>query len=241
MKKHTFYLMICFVLSSFLLSSCLKDDDNNYIDIPAGGLTMINGFSDAQGIVYYADQRAVQNPYFPLMYKGYDWVGLFTGNRNIIVKGTQDPKTLVDTTFAVKDSVYYSSFTFGNKDKAKHFITEDKKMSITSGTEKQTGLRFFNLADMPGKVSLQIGDAALNDKFKDRATETQTTATANQIFLPQASGTFKLSVKDESGTVLVSRDGIKLDPDNYYSIILVGKKDNTNTPLYIGVVKQAVN
>jgi len=231
MKKNRFYIFVCFVIGSFLLSSCLKDDD--YTPIPVAGLTMVNGYPDDQGIIYYTDQ----NRAIPLAYKSVVAVNFLTGNRKILVKAGQAQETLVDTTVTIDDSTHYTSFTYGVKDNPLHVLTVDKAMQSPASAES-VGLRFFNLADITGKVSLQIGDQDIQPAFKDRAVENQTSATANQGFLSQNSGTFKLTIKDESGNTLVTREDIKLEANRYYSIILTGKKDDDTTPLYIGVVNQ---
>jgi len=230
MKKNRFYIFVCFVIGSFLLSSCLKDD--NYTPIPVAGLTMVNAYPDAQGIIYYTENSAQ-----PLVYKNTLEATFYTGNRHIIVKGTESQETLVDTTITIADSTHYTSFTYGVKDMPLHVLTVDRVMESPANAES-AGLRFFNLANITDKVSLQIGDQDIRSAFKDRAVENQTSATANEGFLSQNTGTFKLTIKDESGNVLVTRDNIKLEANRYYSIILIGKKDDDTTPLYIGVVDQ---
>jgi len=232
MKKYTFYALICLTFSSILFSGCLKDDDIE--PTPLAGFTMINGYSDDLGVVYYADRQAI----LPLEYKSFSGVSLITGNRNIIVKEYNSAKVLSDTSFAAQDSTFYSSFIFGTTDKPMHIITEDKAIQSL----ENAGIRFFNLSSgVTSRVSLQIGDETIQPSFKDRAVETKTSALANQGFISQSDGTFTLTIKDEAGATIATKESVKLDAKRYYSIILIGQKDNAETPLYIGIVNQAAN
>jgi len=221
-------------MGSLLLSSCLKDDDD-YVEPPAGLLTMVNGYIDANSIMYYTHLGTIP----PILFKSYASTRLYTGERQIAVSGSASPARLADTTITVKEDSVYTSFLYGNKDKAKHIIIQNKKLS--AATEKTVGIRFMNLADVSGKVSLQLGDAAISAPFKDRSVETQATATANQTFIAQPEGTLTLKVKDQAGTVLATREGLKFESGKHYTIILIGKKDNANTPLYVGQVIEYVN
>lgn len=236
MKKNKFYLLFCLAMGSLLLSSCLKDDDD-YVAPPAGVLTMVNGYIDAQAVMYYTQVGTIP----PIKFREYASTQLFAGDRRVAVTGSASPATLADTTFSVKADSVYTSFLYGNKDKVKHAIVLNKKMSTSAAAEKPAGVRFLNLADVGGKVSLQFGDAEIVAPFKDRPVETQVTATANQTFIAQPNGTFTLKIKDEAGTVLATREGLKFESEKHYTIILIGKKDDATTPLYIGQVVEFAN
>ncbi len=223
------------------LAGCSKDSAPNPDPIPAGGFTMINGFWDADALIYYADRRAIQNSYFPLYYRTSDFVNLFAGSRSIQVTDIYSPVTLIDTSFAVTDSTYYSSFIFGSRATPRHFITVDLESSVQRTTANSSGVRFFNLADTDKMVSLQIGDDPVKDEFTDRVTDDQASATDHQGFLVQTSGTYTLKAIDENDQVLATRENIILEANSYYTIILIGKEGDANTPLYIGVLKQYID
>lgn len=233
MKKHTFYILICFfALSSILFSSCLKDEDIE--PTPLAGFTMINGYPDDLGVIFYADRQ----PIIPLEYKSFSGVALVTGNRNVIVKEYSSAQILADTSLVFQDSTFYSSFAFGTTEIPKHIITVDNAVQSL----ESSGVRFFNLSSgLASGVSLQVGDQTIPSQFMNRAVETQSSATANQGFIVQNSGTFTLSVRDQLGNTIATRESVKLDVKRYYSIILIGKLNNTTTPLSIGIIDQAVN
>ena len=110
MKNYRLFNFISIVLATFLLSSCLKDNDDQ--KIPMALFTMVNGYSDANAVVYYADGGALQNPNYPMEFKSYrPIVGLFTGARKIAVSSEYN-SILTDTTITVKDSTIYTSFLF---------------------------------------------------------------------------------------------------------------------------------
>jgi len=197
---------------------------------------MVNGYSDDQSIIYYINER----PILPLTYKSFSWVNLLTGNRKITIKETNSPEILVDTTLAIEDNTYYTSFAFATQNKPMHFITIDKTIQSIGNTDS-AGVRFFNLAAINGKVSLQIDNKTSKTYFKDRKIEDQVSATAHQSFVLQTSGVVNLSVKDEIGNIIACRESVKLDTARYYSIILIGKEDDSTTPLHIDVIEQVVD
>jgi len=233
MKNNIHCIFICFVIGSFFFSSCLKYYD--YTSVPIAGLTMVNGYSNDQSIVYYINER----PVHPLAYKSFSWVNLLTGNRTITIKETNSPEVLVDTILTIEDKTYYTSFAFATQNKPMHFITIDK--TIQSGKTDSAGVRFFNLATINGKVSLQIDNKTSKTFFKDRDTEDQVSATAHQSFIFQNSGIVNLLIKNETGNIIASKESVKLDTAHYYSIILIGKEDDITTPLHIDIIEQVVD
>lgn len=236
MKKNRLFNFILLALATCLLSSCLKDKD--YQRIPAGLLTMVNGYTDANAVVYYADGGSLQNPYYPLNFKSYSQVGLFTGARKIAIS-TEYNKVMIDTTVTIKDSTFYTSFVYGNKSKPAQVMTTDRINKDVKNTE--SGLRFFNFAEGTDQVTLQIGDQNSPIEWTNRAQETQNSATAHQGFIAQKSGTFSAIVKDKSGKTVASRQDLKLDQNYYYSLILIGKLNDDKNPPYLGLVAQAAN
>ncbi|WP_313267147.1 DUF4397 domain-containing protein [Sphingobacterium sp.] len=237
MKNYRFFNFIAIALATFLLSSCLKDNDDQRV--PMALFTMVNGYSDANAVIYYADGGALQNPNYPMEFKSYrPIVGLFTGARKIAVSAEYN-SILTDTTITVKDSTIYTSFLFGTKAKPVQVITTDRINKDIKNTE--TGLRFFNFAEGTDMVSLKIGDQASPSEWTNRAKETQNSASAHQGFIAQKSGTFTVTARDKAGKTIATRSDIKLVEGYYYSLILIGKANDEKKPLYIGLVAQAAN
>ena len=69
MKNYRLFNFIAIAVATFLLSSCLKDNDDQRI--PRAIFTMVNGYADANAVIYYADGGSLQNPYYPLDFKSY--------------------------------------------------------------------------------------------------------------------------------------------------------------------------
>lgn len=236
MKNYRLFNFIAIALAAFFLTSCLKDNDDQ--PIPAALLTMVNGYTDANAVIYFADGGSLQNPNYPLGFKSYAQIGLFTGARKITVSAEYNTK-LTDTTVTIKDSTIYTSFLFGTKSKPVQVITTDRINKDIKNTE--SGLRFFNLAEGTDLVSLKIGDQASPSEWTNRAQETQNSASAHQGFIAQKSGTFTVTARDKSGKTIATRSDIKLVEGYYYSLILIGKANDEKKPLYIGLVAQAAN
>lgn len=221
----------CLALGVFLFSGCLKDND--YTRIPSAGLYMFNGYPDASGLAIYLDQNHVRSPYNPLIYRGVDYANAYTGNRRLRIL-TPNGELLADSTLVMRDSMIYSSFMYGRQENPKHVITEDRAVS---GLENgQSAVRFLNLADVAGAISLTIGDEEI-PSFSSRPTETQSSATANESFVAKSSGNHTLIIKDAAGNELARRENVSLVSELYYTIILVGIDGNENMPLYIGIAR----
>jgi hypothetical protein len=236
MKNYRLFNFIAIALAALFLTSCLKDNDDQ--PIPAALLTMVNGYTDANAVIYFADGGPLQNPNYPLGFKSYAQIGLFTGARRIAVSAEYNTK-LTDTTVTIKDSTIYTSFLFGTKSKPVQVITTDRINKDIKNTE--SGLRFFNLAEGTDLVSLKIGDQTSPSEWTNRAQETQNSASAHQGFIAQKSGTFTVTARDKAGKTIATRSDIKLVAGYYYSLILIGKANDEKKPLYIGLVAQAAN
>lgn len=233
MKNRILTMMCGLVLGSLLLSGCLKDDDN-ITEYPVAGFFIVNGYPDASGVAISLDGNTVKGTYNPLVYKGIEYVNAYSGNRRLRIT-TNTNTALVDSTITLQQGIFYTSFVYGREEDPKHVITQDEAIS---GLEEDaaTAVRFFNLADGTGTVSLSIGDEE-TPSFANRRTETQTSATANQAFETIPSGNQTLVVRNANGDVLARRESISLTSGLHYSIMLIGIPDDENMPLYINVVR----
>ena len=222
-----------------LLGSCLKGE--NPQPMPAAGLTMVNSFIESQSVQYGMDGRPVQGDFYPLAYRSYGYVNLFIGsNRRLEVYALNDQTRLVDTTFAVQDSVFYSSFVYGTLDMPLHFLTEDRIPEGTTDPSAIAAVRFFNLANTPHRVTLKIGETNPISAFGDRPTETPQSGKAGEDFVELPTGTYELTVVDEDGAIIATRPGVPLSAGSYTTIFLTGAEAESNSH-YVGVVKQWVN
>ncbi|MCC9043248.1 hypothetical protein LNQ81_11260 [Myroides sp. M-43] len=239
MKKIFSLLSTAFL--SVLLFSCSTDDNYDDLSNLVGGFTMVNAYESDAAVLYVADGRPVQNPYYPLFYQSVGYVNLWQGIRNIDVLGSISNKRLTSNIQKIESQKFYTSFIGGSSKKVIHFITEDqiKKINPLNGT-KQSGVRFFNLSSDDVTATVEFDDKILVKEFEARVQDDEKTAIKTQEFSTVESKTYMISIKDKEGKVLVTRDKVIFNPSQYYSIILIGSKDNKEKPYYIGIINQAV-
>lgn len=231
MKLLNFKLVLTIVLGAVLMSSCLKDKD--YEPVPHAVFTMVNGYTGSKGLVYFADNNRVTNFYGYLPYKNSEnYKNLFIGNRRIRVVD-EDQKAIIDTNYTFKDSTYYTSFVFGNAEETKHIITEDQSVDDLGN---KAAVRFLHLSNITDEVSVYIGSDS-EPVFTGRVTESATSPEENHLFIARTTGKQNIIVKNAAGTTIIERE-YDLKPGRYQSIILVGERDNTETPLYLGIAEQ---
>lgn len=233
--------LLTVLLLSFAVFSCSSDDD--YIDLSehAGGFTMVNAYESEDALIYVADGRPIQSPYYPLPYRGIGYVNLWQGNRVINVHGINQAKPIATTTHKIASGQFYTSFIGGKESNVIHFITEDNAKKVTPLNEvKQSGVRFFNLSSDNVVVTVQFNDKTVVKEFENRVQDSETTAVKTQEFNALDSNTYAITIKDKDGKVLATRKDVVFKPSQFYSIILIGAKDNVKKPYYIGVINQAV-
>ncbi|AJA69535.1 DUF4397 domain-containing protein [Myroides odoratimimus] len=233
--------LLTVLLLSFAVFSCSSDDD--YIDLSehAGGFTMVNAYESEDVLIYVADGRPIQSPYYPLFYQSVGYVNLWQGNRLIDIYGGNKVKPITTTTKKITSGQFYTSFIGGNESKVIHFITEDNVKKATPLNEvKQSGVRFFNLSSDNVVATVQFNDKTVVKEFENRVQDSETTALKTQEFNALDSNTYAITIKDKDGKVLATRKDVVFKPSQFYSIILIGAKDNAKKPYYIGVVNQAV-
>ncbi|GGH27008.1 DUF4397 domain-containing protein [Sphingobacterium alkalisoli] len=231
MKLLNFKLLFTIVLGTIIMSSCLKDKD--YEPVPHAVFTMVNGYTEDTKLAYYADNNRIPLPFGFLQYQEMErYRNLFVGNRRIrIVDESQ--KTIIDTNYTFKDSTSYTSFVFGNDEATEHIITEDQSVEDLGD---ETAVRFLHLSTIADEVSVYIGSDS-EPVFAGRTTESASSPEENHLFVANTSGKQNIVVKNTDGTTIIERE-YDFKPGRYLSIILVGERDNTETPLYLGIAEQ---
>src|SRR5690606_502755 len=165
----------------------------------------------------------------------------YPGEHRFEVYSTYEENRLVDTTVAIKDSVYYSSIVFGTHDNPRHFITEDRIPQGVDNPAAIAAVRFYNLANTDRRMTLQIGDLEPIATFINRPTETSDSGKDGEEFIQVPTGTYTLRVVDEDGEVVATRsEKLDLSAGSYVSIFLTGDEREPTT-FYVGRVRQSVN
>lgn len=236
------FSLLTVALSSLIIFSCSSDD--NFIDLSqsAGGFTMVNAYESDQAVFYVVDGRPVQNPYYPIPYQGINYVNLWQGNRLIKAYGIAQENAIFTQEQDIVSGQFYTSFVAGTKEKPNYFITQDNVNKVTPlNNTKEAGVRFFNLSSDNITVSVEFDNQSLVQDFENRAQDNATTKDKSQEFVSIDANSYTVSIKDGQGNILASREQVKFDASHFYSILLIGSKDNSDKPYYVGVINQPVN
>ena len=235
-------LLVAFVASVALLGSCLRGGDPQPELV--GGTTFVNTFIEAEAVFYFVDRNTISG-LNPLPYRSYGPtlpVYVYPGeDRRLEIYSSYEDNRLVDTALTIQDSVYYSSIVYGTHDDPRHFITEDRIPEGVDDPSAIAAVRFYNLANTERRVTLRIGDIEPAATFRNRPLETPQTGKAGEDFIPVATGNYTVSVVDEDGETVATRQGtVALPAGSYTSIFLTGDERDART-FYVGVVRQWVN
>jgi len=232
-------LWVAILAGTLLLGSCLRGDEPE--PVPAAGMTFINTFIEAQEVAYRIDRNFIQDAFNPLPYRSYGFGLLYAReNRRLEAFSSYQEARIIDTTFTVRDSVFYSSIVYGTHDDPRHFVTEDRIPAGTQNPQEIAAVRFYNLANLPKRATLYIGDLETPAAFRNRPLETPASGKAGEAFIPIQPGDYTLTVVDEDGATIAIRSGISLPKGSYTSIFLTGDEREPST-YYVGVVYQRVN
>jgi len=224
-------------LGILLLAGCIKDEEPRP-DVRSG-LAVVNSFLEAQAVLHRLDVGIGLQPLNRgQYYRGIDFYAVPScDNCKLEIISSNELAQLVDTTFALQENKYYTSFLFGTESAPQHFLTEDRVPDGTTDPAAIAALRFFNLAETPHRVTLHIAGAEPIEAFRGRPTETPETGKNAEAFIPTTdTGTHVLTIRDEGGEQLARRTGVALDPGDYLTIFLTGN-GGESAPYYIGIVR----
>lgn len=213
MNKHIIKLFFLAVAGTFLMTSCLKDDLNSP-NIPQAGFTMINVHTGSEYIIHKADNNFIQTMNNPLHFKGINFVYLYPGNRKI---QTIDPanKILIDSTYAIKDSLLYTSIVFSKAgNKIGQRLVSD---TLLNNLSDHAAYRFVNLAYDNINVDLYIGDSKVID---NRVYDGNNLIANHYKFVAQSAGSKKIIVKNEANEILAEKD-LNMHAKMHYSFVLI--------------------
>lgn len=213
MNTYRIKLFLLTAVSTFILSSCLKDDLNSP-NVPQAGFTMINVYDEANYIIHKADNNFIQTMNNPLSFKGINFVYLYPGNRKI---QTIDPanKVLIDSTYTIKDSLLYTSIVYAKADnKVGQRLISD---TLLNNLATNSAYRFVNLTHDMINIDLYIGDTKVID---NRGYDGNTLISNHYKFVSQTSGTKKIIAKNNANETLAEKD-LNMTAGMHYSIVLI--------------------
>lgn len=241
MKKYFSHIILVLILGSTLLfSNCLKD--NKTTPIPIGGILLVNAYSDANSLMFYAENNPITTQGLEFKHILRDtrgsYLSFLAGSRTLsihsITDGQVEKEELTKTTFNVLEGFTYSAFAFGSKENAKISIVKDETILLKDG---ESGVRFFNLAEDIGAVTLSIEGKEGLDSWIDRRKENDETIKEYQDFESFDEGKYTLTIKDENGNILTIREGISFKSGRYKTLFLTNNIDDKDADAYyIGVL-----
>lgn len=236
MKTINKLLPALFLLVILISTSCLKNNDPGPY-IPKAALKMVNAYTDAEALIFTADNNYITPANLPIRYNEYTTrvALLFPGNKNLKVY-SQDNRLVSDTTITLRDSTYYTSFVFGNTQKAKNLITTDVSLGNIGAN---SAIRFFHLGSNLGNVNVYIDNTTSTPIYSNVTPEILNTSntSTNSIFKAQNSGKHKIIITDTNNTPIIERE-YELLQSRYYSIIISGDNNSNTKPIYLGVILQ---
>jgi hypothetical protein len=148
--------MMC--LLSGLLTSCLKNNDNNhYVVPPVALISAINASPDAQPVDFYLDQNRANN--FSIKSgESLDYIRAYTGKRTatFYVGGSQ--QKVKSDTITLKADKLYSLFLANQVSTPDFLLIAD---SVSRPPEGKATVRFINLSPDAGAADLAIKGGAV--------------------------------------------------------------------------------
>ncbi|MDN5287227.1 MAG: hypothetical protein JWR38_3501 [Mucilaginibacter sp.] len=203
--------MMC--LLAGLLSSCLKNHDNQYIEPqPAALLSVINASPGSQSVDFQLDKNLVNNA--PIRYgHDLDYIRAKPGKRNAVFSVSGSPQIIKSDTINLEVKKFYSIYLSNIPSKPDIVLLTD---SITRPDAGKATIRFVNLSPDVAPVDLGIKDGAViasNKAYKGYT-----------VFAPiSANTTYTLEIrKAGTTTVLVSLANVSLREGSVYTVWLHG-------------------
>lgn len=217
-KKAGIVGMIC--LLSGLLSSCLKDNNNdNYVDQPIALVSVINASPDVQPVNFFLDQNRANNQ--PISYgRGIDYINAFSGKRIATFSLAGSSQKVKSDTINLTAKKFYSIYL------ANVASTPDIVLFVDSLTRPDAGkatIRLVNVSPDAGAIDLAI-KSSTTTLASDNAYKT-----ASPFIPVQGNSTYTLEVrKAGTATVLVTLNDVKVDSGSVYTVWLQGLASATD-------------
>jgi hypothetical protein len=208
--------MMC--LLAGLLTSCLKNHDNDYVEPPVAYLSVINASPDSQPVNFFLDQNRAND--LPINYgHGIDYIRAFPGKRvaSFYISGSQ--QKLKSDTINLTAQKFYSIYLANLTATPDIILTRD---SITRPDAGKATIRLVNVSPDAGAVDLGIKAGSLlasNQAYKGAS-----------VFVPvSGNSTYTLEVRKKgTTTVLVTLADVTLNSGSVYTIWLQGLASATD-------------
>lgn len=221
--------MMC--LLTLLLSSCLKNRDNDYVQLPPAALiSAINASPDSPPLDFLLDKNQANN--YPIKYGHIlDYIAAYTGKRvaSFYVSGAN--QKIASDTITLDANRYYSLFLSNSVNTPDLLLLKD---TLSRPADSMAVVRFVDLSTNAPAVDLGIQGGtvlATNKAYKSYTS-----------FIPiKGNTTYTLEARQTgTSTVLVSLSNIRLQAGSIYTIWLHGLTGTTDqTRLTLDIQRNA--
>lgn len=208
--QHRMAVAVMIVATGVLLSSCLKDKDNNVPDVPAAGLMAFNLASDQQSIDIRLSGSSLLSA--PLAFSNYTglYKRIYTGARDVQSFDFPDPVPLTTLNYDFKKDQYYSVFVVGRDSNYRNIVAIDSVANdvVTSGSAY---IRYINaIADSSSELNVRVANTVNEPAAFGRVSD----------FVAVTPGEIAVAIKN-TGSIDVSRP-ITVQAGRLYTILLLG-------------------
>lgn len=230
MKNLKTYLLAFTLLAgtTALLSSCLKNKDNNTGD-PISALMVVNGFTGTASTDFYLNtQRVNDQPINYTVNTGY--FNIYPGTRRLTAKKGGTSTTIADVNYTFDGGHYFSVFIApksdlqADVDSATFIVSKDSLVAPETG---KASIRFVNLTPGAHKLDVTVKDAATplfsNKGFK--AVTEFISVTPNETYILELYETGSSALKYQLAPFAVQAGKI-------YTVYSSGLWDGTNSTAF---------
>jgi Domain of unknown function (DUF4397) len=218
-SKRLIATLCAVCLLSVLLSSCLKQNNNQNYSPPVAAVTFIQASPNEPPLDLYFDNDRVN--FYPINYGGdIDYFRAYTGKRNVNIFNSATMNKILSDTIHLNQNTDYSLFLANTPNKPEILLLTD---SLTKPAAGKANVRFVNLSPDTPPVSLAIqGSQVLvtNEPYKGFTP-----------FMPvTANTTYTFEVRQgTTATVLATLSNITLNSNYVYTIWFHGLTNSTST------------
>lgn len=220
--------MMC--LLTVLLSSCLKDHNNDYIQqTPAAFICAINASPDSPPLDFLLDNNQANG--YPIQYGNIlDYVAAYTGKRVASFYKSGSNQKIASDTITLHENKYYSLFLSNSVSTPDLLLLKD---TLSRPADSMAVVRFVDLSTNAPAVDLGIQGGsvlATNKAYKGYTS-----------FISVKGNTYTFEARQTgTNTVLVSLSNIKLKAGSIYTIWLHGLTGTTDqTRLTLDIQRNA--
>lgn len=208
--------LVCLITLS--LSSCLKDNDDNYVAPAAAAVSIVNALPGSQPVDVYFDQN-LANPYSINYGNGQDYLRAYTGKRTFAYYTSGTRQIIKSDTTTLQADKFYTTYLTGTAAQPEIIVVKD---TLTQPATGKAAIRLVNVSANAPAVNLVIRGGA-------------TLATSKAYkgvsgFIPvQGNTTYTLDVVQAgTSTVLTTITDANLKNNTIYTVWLRGSTAATD-------------